>query len=233
MYCTMPSSCTMILPLHRDVRPCIPHLEDEPMEALASHVALIQAEAERLVQYLSTLPADAWCQPSACQGWEVRDVVAHLVEVAQEHRHILARGVQGETGPPGTISDATIAQSAMAYRERLGETLLPTFRAQYAQFCALLAQLRGGDWDKLCAYAREPRSRPARELLALSIQELAIHGWDIRSRLESAFHLSPESVTVLVQHASKEHRDMHINSGMEGGLQEAMDHLEQVAVSLR
>ena len=41
------------------------------------------------------------------------------------------------------------------------------------------------------------------------------------------------TVTVLVQHASKEHRDMHINSGMEGGLQEAMDHLEQVAVSLR
>ena len=40
------------------------------------------------------------------------------------------------------------------------------------------------------------------------------------------------TVTVLVQHASQEHRDMHINSGMESGLQEAMDHLEQVAASL-
>jgi hypothetical protein len=36
-----------------------------------------------------------------------------------------------------------------------------------------------------------------------------------------------------VQHASQENRDAHINYGMEGGLQEAMDHLEQVAVSLR
>jgi uncharacterized protein YndB with AHSA1/START domain len=40
------------------------------------------------------------------------------------------------------------------------------------------------------------------------------------------------TMTILVQHASKEHRDAHINSGMEGGMQEAMDLLEQVAVSL-
>jgi len=41
------------------------------------------------------------------------------------------------------------------------------------------------------------------------------------------------TLTLLVQHQSQEHRDAHINSGMEGGMQEAMDHLEQVAVSLR
>jgi uncharacterized protein YndB with AHSA1/START domain len=41
------------------------------------------------------------------------------------------------------------------------------------------------------------------------------------------------TLTVLVQHASKENRDGHLNSGMETGLQEAMDLLEQVAVSLR
>jgi uncharacterized protein YndB with AHSA1/START domain len=40
-------------------------------------------------------------------------------------------------------------------------------------------------------------------------------------------------VTLLVQHASKEHRDAHIESGMEDGLQDALDLLEQVAVSLR
>jgi uncharacterized protein (TIGR03083 family) len=179
---------------------------DEPMEALEARIALMQAEAERLERYLATLTPAAWRQPSACQGWEVRDVVAHLVEVAQDYRCRIARGVQGEIGPhpefapPGTVSDASIAQLAIAYRERLGETLLPTFRAQYAQFSALLAQLGPGDWDKLCYFARAPQSRPVREFLALSVQELAIHGWDIRSRLEPAFHLSPESVTVLVQH---------------------------------
>ncbi|HEY8761616.1 MAG TPA: SRPBCC family protein [Candidatus Dormibacteraeota bacterium] len=41
------------------------------------------------------------------------------------------------------------------------------------------------------------------------------------------------TLTLLVQHTSQEFRDAHINSGMEGGMQEAMDHLERVALSLR
>jgi uncharacterized protein YndB with AHSA1/START domain len=40
------------------------------------------------------------------------------------------------------------------------------------------------------------------------------------------------TMTVLVQHDSQEHRDAHIASGMEAGLQDAMDLLERVAISL-
>ena len=40
-------------------------------------------------------------------------------------------------------------------------------------------------------------------------------------------------LTVLVEHSSREARDAHINSGMELGLQEALDLLEEVAISLR
>ena len=41
------------------------------------------------------------------------------------------------------------------------------------------------------------------------------------------------TLTILVEHASKEARDAHIESGMEDGLQDALDLMEQVAVSLR
>ena len=41
------------------------------------------------------------------------------------------------------------------------------------------------------------------------------------------------TLSVLVQHSCKEHRDAHINSGMEAGMQKSMDLLEQVAISLR
>jgi uncharacterized protein YndB with AHSA1/START domain len=40
------------------------------------------------------------------------------------------------------------------------------------------------------------------------------------------------TLRVLLELPSKEDRDMVINSGMEGGLQEAYNHLEQVAISL-
>ncbi len=41
------------------------------------------------------------------------------------------------------------------------------------------------------------------------------------------------TLTVLVEHPTKEGRDAHIDSGMEAGMQEAMDLLEEVAISLR
>ncbi len=39
-------------------------------------------------------------------------------------------------------------------------------------------------------------------------------------------------LAVLVEHPNKEGRDMHVESGMEGGMQEAMDALELIAISL-
>ena len=41
------------------------------------------------------------------------------------------------------------------------------------------------------------------------------------------------TLAVLTEYESQEVRDLVINSGMEGGVQESWDHLEQVAVSLR
>ena len=40
------------------------------------------------------------------------------------------------------------------------------------------------------------------------------------------------TMTILVEHPTKEGRDAHVESGMEAGMQDAMDLLEQVAVSL-
>ena len=46
-------------------------------------------------------------------------------------------------------------------------------------------------------------------------------------------HDGRTTLTVLVEHDSKESRDGHLNSGMEAGMQDALSLLERVAVSLR
>jgi hypothetical protein len=38
-------------------------------------VPISRSVAEGLTQYLHTLPPEAWRRPSACEDWEVRDVV--------------------------------------------------------------------------------------------------------------------------------------------------------------
>jgi uncharacterized protein (TIGR03083 family) len=41
-----------------------------------------QAERADLVDALAALPADAWGRPSLCEGWTVRQVVAHMIATA-------------------------------------------------------------------------------------------------------------------------------------------------------
>lgn len=41
------------------------------------------------------------------------------------------------------------------------------------------------------------------------------------------------SMSLLVQHANRTARDLHVDTGLETGLQEALDTLEQLAISLR
>ena len=45
-------------------------------------------------------------------------------------------------------------------------------------------------------------------------------------------HDGRTTMTVLVDHVLPEHRDMQVGSGMEAGMQDAYDLLEEVAVSL-
>jgi uncharacterized protein YndB with AHSA1/START domain len=43
---------------------------------------------------------------------------------------------------------------------------------------------------------------------------------------------SRTTLSILVQHQTKENRDAHVNSGMEGGMQESLTNLEKVARTL-
>ena len=70
------------------------------MHAPEDTVKLIIAESERLTQYLTTLPPKAWRTSSACERWEVRDVVAHLAMETEGYTDVIARSVQGDASPP-------------------------------------------------------------------------------------------------------------------------------------
>jgi uncharacterized protein (TIGR03083 family) len=49
-------------------------------------------ERTRLVSYLEALPEPAWDKPTLCEGWTVRDMVAHLIGNAAD---IVAQNIEG------------------------------------------------------------------------------------------------------------------------------------------
>jgi uncharacterized protein (TIGR03083 family) len=177
------------------------------METPTHVVQVLRGEVERLTQYLQTLPPDAWRRPSACALWEVRDVVGHLTAMAERFRGTVSRAVRGDVSPPagsppvGTSTQAGrrafVARGAITGRESLGDQLFPTFQAQMDQLMAFLAQLGPQEWEKPAYSAL--RLVPLWTYPYLTLREIAIHAWDIRSRFDPAAGLSMASVPALMQ----------------------------------
>ena len=175
------------------------------MDSPEDTVQLVIAESARLLQYLHTLPPAAWRTPSACDRWEVRDVVAHLAAQGQFYADMITRSLQGDTSTPegrpapGTVNAASFAaggaQRAIARREQLGDQILAEFHKTNDQLNHLLASLGPQDWEKP-HYFNSLGIAPLRFRPDLRLFELALHGWDIRSRLEPDAHLAPESLPV-------------------------------------
>ncbi|MCH8060972.1 MAG: maleylpyruvate isomerase family mycothiol-dependent enzyme [Chloroflexi bacterium] len=175
----------------------------EPIDAL-------KAEAKRFSEYLGALPAEDWSKPSACESWQVRDVVAHLVGVAEFYAATVTRGLQGESSPPegrppaGSASGATlhdsIGDAAIAKREALGDKILSEFDASNEKLNGLLSSLSVEDGDRPCYH---PGGLvPARNFVDLRLKELVLHEWDIRSGLDSEAHLWPEGLPSIMRLAS-------------------------------
>ncbi len=177
------------------------------MDSPEERVKIAFRESERLKEYLSSLPTEAWNKPSACDLWEVRDVVAHLAGTAEAYTERIYKSLQGDSSPPadrpdaGTVNGTSYAKvSAERYisrREGLGDQVFSDFNKTKDQLNQLLTTLGPQDWDKPHYYVSIGIA-PMGYRPTLWISELVMHGWDIRSAFDPEAHLSDENLPVLM-----------------------------------
>ncbi len=177
------------------------------MASPKERVNIAISESEKPKEYLSSLPSEAWNNPSACDHWEVRDVVAHLAWTAESYAERIHQSLQEDSStpegqpPPGRASwdsfSEVNSQRAISRREEVGDQVLSDFLQRNDEFHQLMTTLGPEDWDKPHYYA-SLGTEPLRHRPDLWITELAMHGWDIRSRFESEAHLSDESLPVFM-----------------------------------
>ena len=169
-----------------------------------SRVTVLQNEGRRFISYLQTLSSQDWSHPSACEGWTVADVLGHLA--GQDFSPRILRGLQGDISPPeGSPAASThdedqfaqsIFQRAIGTKERLGDQLLSTFSQRVDDTVQVFGGIADDQWETLCYWP--PGPEPVRTMLDMRISELVMHAWDIRSRFEPDYHLSDDSVLVLM-----------------------------------
>ncbi len=176
------------------------------MTTFSQRVATVRSESDRIGQYLATLSAASLSHPSACEGWRVCDVVAHLTLAVDMYAGNIARGAGGDSSPPEgmppagggdqTARQRLNAQRAIDLRDQLGDQLLPAFDSKCGELDQVLAGLGPDGWEKPCYHPAAVIQ--ARTYVDLRLTELSVHEWDIRSRLEPSAHISAESMPAVM-----------------------------------
>lgn len=135
----------------------------------------VHAERRRLAEDLSPVSGDRWLTPSLCPGWDIHDVLAHLVDTAR-------------TGRASFVRDML---SARLDFDRLNE--IGIARAKHSDPLATLAALRHAT----------PLTRTPPANLATRLVEAFVHGEDIRRPLGIQAMYPHGAVTAALEHQLK------------------------------
>ncbi len=164
--------------------------------------ALVRTLSNDLAAFLYTLPEDVWrdadIYASACDRWNMADVVAHLIDVAITFTMSVERALGGSVSPPMGYRPKTAEeriQSVVSLREAYDEDLFPEFNTSCLRLNRLIAELEPAQHE-LPAWHPFGESTIGR-LIELRAMELAIHGWDIRSGIDRDASIAPVAIPFL------------------------------------
>ena len=173
------------------------------MTLIAEKIALVGDISAQIYNYLSHKSIKDWDVQTACDLWQVGDVVAHLLGGAERHMSSLARAKLGEFSPPrdfmpSDLSElsASNAQRDMNIRSDSGDNLLELFKDSYSALHKVLLGFTGNDWDLPCWHARSGVISSG-QYLDLRVQELVVHQWDIFRSLDDGAHLDSAGMRLL------------------------------------
>jgi uncharacterized protein (TIGR03083 family) len=150
-----------------------------------------------------TLLDDAalWHRPTACAGWDVRDMAGHLLDATSgylEAIDLARRGVAGKT-PVGVIGMAKASdKAARAFRSVEREDVLRRLRDTTARLMHEFESLSESDWSELIIPEPYLGPFPAMIIVAGLLGGAVVHGWDVREGVGLPHGLSGDAADLLV-----------------------------------
>ncbi len=188
-----------------------PELEQLPVNP--GHIRdVARIELDNLEAVVKDLSLEDWKKMSAVSGWTIGDVVAHMDLALALYARLLqavsggagagkvwkAFGKLGEkVGPVAgpAFSAVNTALPRIIERALAPEVVKGRFESDARKVRDQLDHLDSGDYTRPVHYAGGPY--PLSFFMALMVNEVAVHGWDIESRLRRDAHLDEPACSVL------------------------------------
>lgn len=164
----------------------------EPADQLERHGRALARFGERV----HAIDAGDWHRPTPCTDWDVRRLVAHLVDEQLWVPGLLRGGTVAEVA--ATIPDDAVGEDPPGAWDRAAELA----RSSFAEPGALgrIVHLSYGD-------------RPADGYLAEMTTDLVIHTWDLSRAIDADEHID-EDVARWVYEETEPHADELAASGL-------------------
>jgi len=142
-----------------------------------------------------------WHTPTACAGWELRDMIGHLLDATESYLAGFDIARHGGTAP-ASVGVAGMArasdQAARAYRSVPRDELLARLREATAQLDREFQSLSDAEWTGLIVPDRYMGPLPAMIIAAGMLGGSTVHAWDVRQGLSGPHTITGDAADLLI-----------------------------------
>ena len=144
---------------------------------------------------------EAWHAPTACPGWQTRDVIAHIVDTTEGYFRAFdaARGAGAVPEPYGlAVMAAKVDEFASALRGIPQVELMDRLKADFAKMQEILDPLGPEEWTGFMVTHPYMGPVPAFFYAAGQLMDYGVHSWDLRQGSGRAHGLPGDAADLLV-----------------------------------
>lgn len=157
----------------------------------------------REVDSMLSLASDPgrWEAPTACEHWQVRDVIGHLVDTTEGYLSNWVIGREGGTAPEPhglRVMASLVDEGARAFRKVPQAEMLDRLHDDANRMLAEFGRLTDEEWSSLIVPHNYMGSLPAMFYPLFQLVDYAVHSWDIREGMGEPHAMDGDSADYLV-----------------------------------
>src|SRR5215469_4622023 len=144
---------------------------------------------------------DAWSAATACESWEVRDIIGHLVDTTEGYFRafdIARSGATAENAYGLLGMHERAGDSARSFRKLSQAEMMTRVRGDLAQMMGILEPLNAEEWTSMIVPHFYMGPIPAFVYAAGQLMDYGVHTWDIREGQGKGHALNAEAADLLV-----------------------------------
>jgi uncharacterized protein (TIGR03083 family) len=163
-------------------------------------LGVLQREIEEMFE-LAAEPTH-WHAPTACEGWELRDMIGHLAAETEGYLSAFDSARRGGRDAPEPVGVAGMAEAsdaaARALRDVPRDELLERFRDDADRLMHEFEALSDADWSGLIVPERYFGPLPAMVIVEGLLGGSTVHVWDVREGLGARHAIAGDAADLLV-----------------------------------